>query len=179
VHSGKPRAEQTVVLLASALAPECRPEARAGLNPNDPAEGMVHEAAAWADDPMLVGDLPFVAKLASRLVASHETAGLVKFQPVRSYASSAAISGIERSLDDPTRSGARWPDQIAIEVGRAARPGVLGPTKIAPLENIPAGPVEEVRAVVAARSWRPWLFARDPAHRRASVHGMRNSAFST
>jgi phosphohistidine phosphatase len=78
-HSGKRRAEQTAEVLAAALAPGM-PVARAGLDPKDPADGVAQEAAAWEDDVMLVGHLPFMARLAGRLVAGGEDAG-VAFTP--------------------------------------------------------------------------------------------------
>jgi phosphohistidine phosphatase len=81
MHSGKRRAEQTAEMLAAAVAPATAPSARAGLNPNDPTDGVAHEAAAWSEDVMLVGHLPFMARLASRLVAGREDAGVAAFQP--------------------------------------------------------------------------------------------------
>jgi phosphohistidine phosphatase len=81
MHSGKLRAERTAEVLAAALAPGHTPEARAGLDPKDPTEGVAREAAAWQDDVMLVGHLPFMARLASRLLAGREDAGVVRFEP--------------------------------------------------------------------------------------------------
>jgi phosphohistidine phosphatase len=80
-HSGKRRAEQTAELLAAALAPGRGCEARAGLNPNDPIAAVAGEAAAWDRDVMLVGHLPFMARLAGRLAAGSDDAGVVAFQP--------------------------------------------------------------------------------------------------
>jgi phosphohistidine phosphatase len=79
MHSGKRRAEQTAEILAGALGDT--PEARAGLSPNDPTESVAREAAAWDQDVMLVGHLPFMARLVSRLVAGREDAGVAAFQP--------------------------------------------------------------------------------------------------
>jgi phosphohistidine phosphatase len=79
MHSGKRRAEQTAEILGAALG--SAPEACAGLNPTDPTDSVAREAAAWDRDVMLVSHLPFMAKLASRLVAGHEDAGVVAFQP--------------------------------------------------------------------------------------------------
>jgi phosphohistidine phosphatase len=81
MHSGKRRAEQTAEILAAALAPKSAPEARAGLKPHDPTDGVAREAAAWDEDVMLVGHLPFMARLASRLVVGREDAGVAAFQP--------------------------------------------------------------------------------------------------
>jgi phosphohistidine phosphatase SixA len=71
-HSGKLRAQQTAELLATALAPGTVPEVMVGLNPNDPVEPMVRRIADWTSDVVLVGHLPFMAKLVARLVAGDE-----------------------------------------------------------------------------------------------------------
>jgi phosphohistidine phosphatase len=80
-HSGKRRAEQTAAILGAALSPERAPEARTGLNPNDPTEAIVREVATRDQDVMLVGHLPYMAKLANRLVVGREDAGVVAFRP--------------------------------------------------------------------------------------------------
>ena len=79
LHSGKLRAEQTAEILGATL--ESTPEAGTGLNPKDPTGSVARAATAWEQDIMLVGHLPFMAKLASRLVARREDAGLVAFRP--------------------------------------------------------------------------------------------------
>jgi phosphohistidine phosphatase len=81
LHSGKRRAERTAEVLAAALEPKVRPEARAGLNPNDATASVAQEAAGWEQDTMLVGHLPFMARLTSRLIAGREDAGVVAFRP--------------------------------------------------------------------------------------------------
>jgi len=81
LHSGKLRAEQTAALLAEAVAPGRAPAARSGLDPKDPPDGIAREAAAWEEDVMLVGHLPFMARLASRLLAGRDDAGVVDFRP--------------------------------------------------------------------------------------------------
>jgi phosphohistidine phosphatase len=79
MHSGKRRAEQTAQILGEALA--STPAARNGLDPKDPADRVARETAAWDQDVMLVGHLPFMVRLASRLVAGSEDARVVAFQP--------------------------------------------------------------------------------------------------
>jgi phosphohistidine phosphatase len=79
LHSGKRRAEQTAEILGAALGGT--PEARPGLNPKDATGSVAREAAAWDQDVMLVGHLPFMAKLVSRLVTGRDDAGVVAFQP--------------------------------------------------------------------------------------------------
>jgi phosphohistidine phosphatase len=80
-HSGKRRAEQTAQILAAALAPGRSPEARAGLDPQDPADDIARTLATRDQDLMAVGHLPFMAKLASRLVTGRDDAGVVAFRP--------------------------------------------------------------------------------------------------
>lgn len=81
LHSGKRRAEQTARRLAARLDPEHEPAARAGLDPNDPVEPVAREIESWSEATMLVGHLPFMARLASRLVSGRADAGVVAFQP--------------------------------------------------------------------------------------------------
>jgi phosphohistidine phosphatase len=97
MHSGKRRAEQTAEILAAALGGTL--EARAGLGPNDPTAAIAREAGTWEDDVMLVGHLPFMAKLASRLTADHEDAGMAAFRP-------GAVVCLERS--DQQRWAIAW-----------------------------------------------------------------------
>jgi phosphohistidine phosphatase len=80
-HSGKLRAQQTAELLATALAPRTVPEIMTGLNPNDPVEPVARRVAAWTSDTILVGHLPFMGKLAARLVAGDERRPVAAFVP--------------------------------------------------------------------------------------------------
>ena len=73
VHSGKLRAEQTAELLAIACAPPSVVEAAAGLSPNDPVKPVARKIASLSADTMLVGHLPFMARLAGRLVTGAST----------------------------------------------------------------------------------------------------------
>ena len=95
MHSGKTRAEQTAALLAERLAAERPIEPRAGLNPNDPVAPLAAEAAAWHEDRMLVGHLPFMAKLAGLLIGGGDSPDLVLFTP-------GSVLCLERS------DGGRW-----------------------------------------------------------------------
>ena len=81
VHSGKLRAEQTAELLAMACAPDHGVEASAGLSPNDPVKSVARAIASRPMDTMLVGHLPFMARLAGRLVTGDEHAEVVAFVP--------------------------------------------------------------------------------------------------
>ncbi len=82
VHSPKMRARDTAVLLAQALAPGgVVEEAASGLAPNDSVEVVADLIAGWSEDSMVVGHLPFMDRLASRLVAGSEEANVAAFQP--------------------------------------------------------------------------------------------------
>lgn len=78
-HSGKTRARQTAEVLARNFTPDGSVRAEDGLSPlDDPSEW-----ASRLDDEegvMLVGHMPHLSKLASRLVCGDEDAGVVDFQ---------------------------------------------------------------------------------------------------
>ena len=79
-HSGKTRADQTAQVLAAALAPSQGVVRRDGLAPNDPVKPVRKELASATADVMVVGHLPFLAKLASALLAGDKNAGVVAFR---------------------------------------------------------------------------------------------------
>ena len=80
-HSGKLRAQQTAELLAKACSPDHGVEAAAGLSPNDPVKPVARMVASLSADTMLVGHLPFMARLAGRLVTSDERMEVAAFVP--------------------------------------------------------------------------------------------------
>jgi phosphohistidine phosphatase len=81
LHSGKTRAKQTAEMLAEALLPDGRPQAHAGLGPNDPVEKLSPEIAFWSVDTLIVGHLPYLGRLASLLLAADPDRPLLAFQP--------------------------------------------------------------------------------------------------
>jgi phosphohistidine phosphatase len=81
VHSGKPRAAQTADILAAHLAPGTSAETMYGLAPNDPVEPVAKELSAMTADIMLGGHMPFMGKLAARLVAGDEMLSVAAFVP--------------------------------------------------------------------------------------------------
>lgn len=81
IHSGKTRAEGTAELLASAVAPGRKPKAVPGLDPLYPPEGLAQKAAEWQEDTMVVGHLPFMDKLVSRLLTGRQNPAVVGFTP--------------------------------------------------------------------------------------------------
>ncbi|MCH8271514.1 MAG: hypothetical protein IH985_09945 [Planctomycetes bacterium] len=47
----------------------------------DPTGDVANEASGWTDDVVLVGHLPFMGRLAARLVAGREDPGVAAFRP--------------------------------------------------------------------------------------------------
>ena len=80
-HSGKTRARQTAELLAAAVAPRTKADARAGLAPNDPTDAFTETLVHWCEDAMVVGHLPFMARLVTRLVAKSDDSTTVAYLP--------------------------------------------------------------------------------------------------
>jgi phosphohistidine phosphatase len=81
LHSGKQRAEQTAELLAAAVGGGGGVDEVADINPLDPTGHLVQVVGEWTNDTMVVGHLPFLGRLASRLVAGDEAASAVRFMP--------------------------------------------------------------------------------------------------
>ena len=79
-HSGKTRAKQTAESLAAALGGAVA-AARTGLNPNDPTDAVLQDIAQGDDDVLLVGHLPFLGRLASRLLGRKEAKATLGFRP--------------------------------------------------------------------------------------------------
>lgn len=82
LHSGKTRAQQTAAILARSVLPEGAAAAAAdNLAPNDALDPVLHDCAAWGEDTMLVGHLPYMAKLAAQLLTGQHTRAVVNFSP--------------------------------------------------------------------------------------------------
>jgi phosphohistidine phosphatase len=79
IHSGKPRALQTAEILAQTVMREAELEAASDMNPTDPVEPWVERLATLERDTMLVGHLPFLSNLATRLVTGGDTIPVVSF----------------------------------------------------------------------------------------------------
>jgi len=76
-HSGKLRARQTAEILGAALSPAGGVAEAPGLAPNDPVDALLE---TLSDRLMLVGHLPFLARLAGRLVAGDEACEVVRLR---------------------------------------------------------------------------------------------------
>jgi phosphohistidine phosphatase len=81
LHSGRARAEQTALLLADRLLTRGEPETHGGLAPDDPVEPLAAELAVWGADTLMVGHLPFLGRLASRLLTLDLERLTLAFQP--------------------------------------------------------------------------------------------------
>ena len=82
IHSGKLRAMETALLLSGVIGPgNVVEEAETGLAPNDSTDLFFAAIEEWTDDSIIVGHLPFMAKLASRLVTGNEDETVVHFKP--------------------------------------------------------------------------------------------------
>lgn len=81
LHSGKMRARQTAELLAEKLLLEGEVEAIEGINPNDPVEAFSSKVRKLENETMVVGHLPFMAKLVSYLTTGGEGLDIVDYKP--------------------------------------------------------------------------------------------------
>lgn len=81
LHSGKTRAEQTAEILARQIGAGAPLQAVSGLNPLDDPEDWAQRVDAATEDVILVGHLPFMSKLISRLLVGDADIGVVAFEP--------------------------------------------------------------------------------------------------
>ena len=81
IDSGKLRAAQTADLLAAAVAPLVELEASDRINPNDDPAAFDWEQATEGQDTLVVGHLPFMARLVSLLVAGDADRPMTAYQP--------------------------------------------------------------------------------------------------
>ena len=80
-HSGKIRAQQTAALLAARVALGGAAEPHVGLAPNDPPAPLASTLADFGDDAMVVGHLPFMARLVTHLVTDSDDGTTVAYRP--------------------------------------------------------------------------------------------------
>jgi phosphohistidine phosphatase len=79
-HSGKLRAEQTAIALAAGKVTGVPVAILPGMLPDDPVSPVAISCNGWKQDVILVGHLPFMAKLVSELVLDRTDMQLVDFQ---------------------------------------------------------------------------------------------------
>jgi phosphohistidine phosphatase len=78
-HSTKLRAAQTAEIIAAAIACGNR-LARDDMNPNDPVKKFPEEILGSKMEIMMVGHLPFLQKLAGRLLTGSEESDIIAFK---------------------------------------------------------------------------------------------------
>jgi phosphohistidine phosphatase len=81
LHSGKTRAQQTAEILARKIACGAQLQAVSGMNPLEDPEAWAQQIDALTEDVMLVGHLPFMSRLVSRLLVGKADIGVVAFEP--------------------------------------------------------------------------------------------------
>ncbi len=81
IHSGKLRAKQTAEILAAEIAPMLQLETSDLINPNDSPGAFDFQSASGGGDTLVVGHLPFMARLVSQLVIGDDNHMLVTYQP--------------------------------------------------------------------------------------------------
>jgi len=77
-HSTKLRAKETAEIIVRTLS--LKMVERQGLAPNDPPALWIEEIDKLTDTIIMVGHLPFLAKLASLLLTGSESGEVVKFR---------------------------------------------------------------------------------------------------
>jgi phosphohistidine phosphatase len=81
LHSGKMRAHQTAEILAEALLISGEVDVIDGINPNDPVQELSLKVHKLKHNTMIVGHLPFMAKMVSYLVTGNEDSTIVAYKP--------------------------------------------------------------------------------------------------
>jgi len=114
LHSGKLRAQETALILAETLGPgRVIEQSLYPIAPNDPTDSLFTAIEAWPEEDstgnvMIVGHLPYMSRLVSRLVCGNEEEAVVHFRP-------GTVVALERG-----DNGDGW------VVAWAARPELLG-----------------------------------------------------
>ena len=81
IHSEKLRAKQTAEALAQAIAPGVELETSGLLGPHDNPKAFDWQSESWDRDTLIVGHLPFMAKLVSHLTIADENRLITAYQP--------------------------------------------------------------------------------------------------
>ena len=81
LHSGKTRAQQTAEILAASTMPQGQVASIEGISPNDPTDRLMDQIKDWDDDTLVVGHLPYMARLVSQLVTQQQNHGVTGFEP--------------------------------------------------------------------------------------------------
>jgi len=81
LHSGKTRTQQTAEILTARIAGEFQVEMISGIGPNDSVEDFAIRVMNRDEDLLVVGHLPFMARLVSLLVSGSADADIVSYSP--------------------------------------------------------------------------------------------------
>lgn len=92
-HSGKLRAEQTAALLAKQVGVRNRTERIQGIAPMDSVAEFARDLDVWQEDTMIVGHMPFMARLVTFLLQSGTACDAVDF-------ATGSVACLERTADD-------------------------------------------------------------------------------
>ena len=111
-HSGKHRAGQTAAILAGVIAPSMTVEPVDGIRPNDAVAVFAEDADVWDQDTLVVGHLPFMARLVSLLVTGDPEQQLVNYSP-------GSVVCLERRATHWIVSWMLRPDMFADRAGDA------------------------------------------------------------
>jgi len=79
-HSGKLRARQTAEIVDSHLSGDIPINKKEGLKPNDPVSVIADKLSDESRNILVVGHLPFMAKLTSHLMAKTESDSTLSFR---------------------------------------------------------------------------------------------------
>ena len=91
-ESGKKRATQTAEIMAARVKSKGGVVCRSGMAPMEPVTPIIEELSSLEGDYMLVGHLPFMSVLASRLILGREDPDVVRF-------TAAAVVCLEKSAN--------------------------------------------------------------------------------
>ncbi len=81
IHSGKLRARQTAARLAAVVAPGVELEISGLINPNDNPAAFDWQSGSWDSDALVVGHLPFMARLVAHLVVDDQLRLITAYRP--------------------------------------------------------------------------------------------------
>ena len=81
LHSGKTRAQQTAEILAGSIMSHGQVETIEDISPNDPTDHLMDQIKGWDRDTLVVGHLPYMARLVSPLVTQQQRYGITGFEP--------------------------------------------------------------------------------------------------
>lgn len=79
-HSGKFRAQQTAELFTQGFICNKPIQIKNGLNPHDDVKVFSNEIENWQEDVLIIGHLPFMSRLAGKLLTGNENKEIIDFQ---------------------------------------------------------------------------------------------------